>query len=198
VPNAQLRLIVSKTQPTGRGDNNYNWVLIKSDNLRQKSYVEQLLSGTTNVAGRFEFRNVEPGRYLQLAYWGKGVPESRSLAFDESRPGESDVVTIKLPAPAVLRGKLDRGQLHDADSIMVMGHDEAFQKFEIKLDKEQSSFEFAELPPGKYSVGVYSKPVPFTENGAQMYRTSPIAGQNVSIKAGETKELEFRERQERP
>ena len=84
-------------------DNNFNWELIKNGQLAEKSYCEQFLSLTTDVQGRFEFQNILPGKYLQLAYWGKGVPQGRSLAFDKTQPGKTDAVTIKLPEPATFR-----------------------------------------------------------------------------------------------
>lgn len=190
---AQLRLIVSNSRPTGADDNRFNWVLIDSGQLGQKPYCDQFLSGVSDDEGRFEFKSILPGKHLQLAYWGKGVPRGRSLAFDETRPGESDTVEIKLPAPARIRGTIKRERFTNAGSIQLSLAGAAFQEYKSNLAEEQSSFDFDDLPPGEYWVSVGSKPVEFTENGAQFFRISPLASQKVQLQAGETKEVSFTE-----
>ena len=75
------------------------------------------LAGETNAEGRFRFENILPGKYLQLAYWGDGVPQGKSLAFDETKAGETKNVTIRLPEPAVIRGSFVRENFPDAGRV---------------------------------------------------------------------------------
>ncbi len=190
---AHLRLIVSTDPPTGGNDNKFNWVLIKNGQLGQKSYCEQFLSGITGPEGRFEFKNVLPGKYLQLAYWGDGVPQGRSLDFDETQPGASDSVTIKLPQPAQIRGTIERSRFAKAGSIQLSLDRGPWHIYEIKLGEDQATFAFDDLPPGDYSVVVFAKPVAFSENGQQMFRLSPLAQLKIQLQAGETKKVSFTE-----
>jgi beta-lactamase regulating signal transducer with metallopeptidase domain/protocatechuate 3,4-dioxygenase beta subunit len=193
VQGAQLRLIVSSEQPTGANDNKYNWALINSGQLGQKEYVEQYLSYVTNAEGQYEFRNIRPDKYLQLLFWGDGVPRGRSLAFDETRPGKTDPVTIKLPQPATVRGTIDRTKLADAGSMQLNTDRESFLNFEKELTPDQSTFEFHDLPPGKYSLAVVGKPVRFTENGNTFFRYAPLVRETIELQPGENKEVNFKE-----
>lgn len=193
IPDVQLRLIVSTDQPKGKDDNAYNWVLIDSGQLGDKSYVEQFLAGVTNAEGKCAFPNITPGKYLQLAYWGEGAPKGRSLAFDVTRPNQTDNVVIDVPRPAIVRGSFDRAKIHDAGGVQISSSAESFLSFEAKLKADQSTFEFRDLPPGSYWASVVSKPVTSMENGHEMHRISPLASQKIVLKAGEEKEVHFDE-----
>lgn len=193
VPNAQLRLIVSSEQPTGRDDNRFNWVLIESGDLAQKSYCDQFRAGVTDSSGHFQFDEIPPGKSLQMAYWGTGVPRAKSLAFDETRPDKMQDVTIRLPHPAVVRGSLDRTKFPDAGTIKVIYGIGGFEDHEFKLEDKQETFEFNTLPPGRCTVIVYEKLVPYVENGIQFARSAPLASQKVALKPGEVVELRFDE-----
>lgn len=189
---------MSSDQPTGLNDNKFNWELIKLDQLGQKPYCDQYLSHVTDAEGRFEFSNILPGKYLQLAFWGNGVPKGRSLAFDETRPGKTETVTITLPQPASLRGTVDRTTLTDVGFIQLSKDREAFHDYNIELRDEQTTFEFNDLPPGTYSLAVMGKPVRFTENGQVFSRISPIAHVVVELGAGENKEADLTEPDRNP
>ncbi len=191
LPNVQLRLIVSTDQPTGSDDNAFNWVLIDTGQLGDKSYVEQFLPGATDGEGKCEFKDILPGKFLQLAYWDDGVPKGRSLAFDETRSGQSDNVVIDVPRPAIVRGSVERSKFPDAGRVRISGAAESFLSFETKLAADQSTFELRDLPPGAYWISVDSKPVRFTENGHEMSRISPLASQRLVLKPGDVKEVRF-------
>lgn len=189
----QLRLIVSTEQPEDSNDNKFNWYLIKNGQLAQQSYCEQFLTGVTDSNGRFEFKEIVPERYLQLAYWGTGIPRGKSLAFDETKAGASEDVTIQLPKSATIRGQIDRSKLAKAESVRLMLSAGGGEHAEFKLRDNKDTFEFGDLSPGEYSVIVEAKPVRFVENGNEFSRSSPIAHQKVTIKAGEVKDLSFTE-----
>ncbi len=190
---AQLRLIVSTNRHSGDLIAKPNWALIKSGQLAQKSDCEQLLSGVTDADGRFEFKNILSGKHLSLAYWGDGVPQGRFLDFDKTRPGGSESATIKLPNPAQIRGKIERSRFPDAGSVsLILQHDGA-PEFKLKLDDEQGSFAFDDLPPGEYLVVVLAEPVEVIRDGSTLYRANPLAQQKIQLKPGETKAVLFRE-----
>ena len=179
------------SQPLGMNDNDFNWELIKNGQLAGKSYCEQFLSLTTDVQGRFEFQNILPGKYLQLTYWGEGVPQGRSLAFDKTQPGKTDAVTIRLPEPAIVQGKIDRSKFPDIGPIQLSRNQEAWHNYEITLKEEQGTFEFRDLPPGDYGIVVLGKPVRYSENGQTYLSTSALAAQQFRLAAGATKQVSF-------
>jgi beta-lactamase regulating signal transducer with metallopeptidase domain len=191
IPSVQLRLIVSKDQPTGRDDNRFNWVLIESGQLGQESYVDQFLTGVTDADGKCAFTKIHPGKYIQLAYWGKGVPKQRSLAFDETRSGKSDNVVIDIPAPAIVRGSVDRSQFPEAGSIRISDPSEGFLDFEVKLKDDQSIFELRDLPSGNFTISVASKPVPYIENGSQYARITSLVSAQIVLEPGEITKVDF-------
>lgn len=183
---AQLRLIVSTDQPLSKNDNNFNWSLIKGGQLGRKSYCEQFLAGETNAEGRFRFANILPGKYLQLAYWGDGVPQRKSLAFDETKPGEANDVTIRLPEPAVIRGSFIRENFPDAGRVYLGS---SGPNAEIPLKEGQSTFEFADLPPGSYTVGIITERSRMKDGST--YSAKTLARTRISLKAGQVETVEF-------
>ncbi len=134
VGGAQLRLIVSTQQPTGANDWHYNWYLIKSDQLGLRSeWCDQFLPLVSDSQGRFEFRNVTPGKFLQLAYWGDHVPQGRSLAFDKTQAGGTQSITIELPQPATINVTLDIAKFPNAGAIQAQLSPSSFQVYGIPL-----------------------------------------------------------------
>ena len=190
VSKAQLRLIVTSQQPTGDDDKNYNWYLIKSGQLADRASCDQFFEMTSDSAGRFEAKNVLPGKYLQLAYWGDHVPQGRTLAFDETRPGVAESITVQLPKAAKITGTIDLSQFPDAGEITATIAGQAFHTYEHKLTADKTAFEFDDLPPGEYSVVVMSKPIRSLED-ERFSSLHPLASQKMNLHAGETKEVRF-------
>ena len=191
ISGAHLRLIVSPERSTGKDDNKFNWALIESGQLGQKSYVEQYLPGVTDGDGKCEFKNVAPDMHLQLVYWGDAVPKGRWLEFAKTRPGKSETEVIKMPAAAVVRGTVDRSIFPDAGAIRLSIATEAFLSFQTKLAPDQSAFELKNLPPGNYWISVDGRPQIFSENGHQMSRIAPLVSRRLLLEPGDEKELNF-------
>ncbi|MAG95047.1 MAG: hypothetical protein CMJ48_15075 [Planctomycetaceae bacterium] len=190
---AQLRLIVATDQPTGVGDRRFSRSLIETGNLGRKSYCEQFLSAVSDAQGRFEFKNILPGKYLQLAYWGKGVPRGRSLAFDETRPGKMEPAAIKLPEPATIRGTIERSQFPQLGSVQLVRQQGTGASYKITLKDDKTTFAFEDLPPGPYSLFVSAKPVRYSENGNTFFRVSSFARRELSLKPGDTRTVRITE-----
>lgn len=193
VSGAKLRMIVSKGQPAGPHDNQFNWVLIDSGQLGQKPYCIQFLSGTTNAEGRFEFKQIQAGNYLQLAYWGQRVPKGKYLNFGKSVASGNDEVTIELPEPARIEGTIDRSKFADAESVELYLNSGDFHHYQLKLKPDQNEFAFDDLPAGQYQVNVVAKAESFTENGNTFYRNPQLAIRQVRLAAGQVEEIEFLE-----
>lgn len=193
VSGAQLRLIVSTTPPLTADDNSYNWSLIENGQLGKKYYCEQFLAGTTDSQGRFQFEQIRSGKYLQLAYWGNGVPRAKSLAFDKTHPETGQEITIKVPQPAAIRGRLDRQKFPEAGSVQVTRNRMNFDYLKVDLHADQETFQFETLSPGKYSVTLYSKLVPYTEKGVRLASSSPLSIQEIELQPGQTLDLQFLE-----
>jgi hypothetical protein len=139
------------------------------------------------------FTDVLPERYLQLVYWGDGVPKGRTLAFDETKSGRTESIAIRLPRPATIRGAFDRSKFPDAGSVSASLMGDSWHQYEIELTEGEEAFEFRGLPPGEYSVAVRSKPVRFVEDGNIFFRISSLASEKMQVKEGEEKVLYFNE-----
>lgn len=187
----ELRLIVSSIRPAGEADNKFNWVLITSNGLKHHSYCEQFLAGVTDDNGEFEFENILPNRFIQLAYWGKGAPQARTVLDEKTESGKTKSLTIELPQPAIIKGTIDRTRIPQANSINLMRRDAAFQHFEIELADDQNAFQFDDLPEGDYQISVNAKPKSFIKNGNKMFTRPILASQRVSIHPGDVKFVEF-------
>jgi beta-lactamase regulating signal transducer with metallopeptidase domain len=191
VSGAHLRLIVTSQQPASDHEPHYNWLLIKSEQLAQRpEWCDQYLSLDSDDNGKFEFKNVLAGKFLQLAYWGKHVPEGRSLAFDKTEPRVPQTITIKLPKPARIRGAIDQAKIPNAGEIQAMLAADSFHMFQTPLHAGQTTFEFNDLPPGTYNVLVASKLVPSKED-PRMSTSTTLASWTVHLKPGETADLKF-------
>ena len=115
VAGAQLRLVVTSEQPASDHEAHYNWICSSPTSLpNSPSGASQYLSLVSDADGKFEFKNVLAEKFLQLAYWGKHVPEGRSLAFDKTEPRVPQTITIKLPKPAAIRGTIDQTKIPNA------------------------------------------------------------------------------------
>jgi hypothetical protein len=191
VAGANLRLIVTSQQPVNDHDNHYNWILIKSDQLAQRpEWCDQYLRFVSDADGKFEFKNVLAGKFLQLAYWGKHVPQGRSLAFDKTEPQVPQTITIKLPQLATIRGELDLARLPNAGEVTASLDREVFNDQRVRVTAGLKSFEFADLLPGNYTVAVMSKVMP-SKDEPGMGVSMTLASWKVHLKPGETADLKF-------
>jgi len=191
VAGANLRLIVTSQQPVSDHDNHYNWILIKSDQLAQRhEWCDQYLRFVSDADGKFEFKDLLAGKFLQLAYWGKHVPQGRSLAFDKTEPQVAQRITIKLPRPATIRGTLDLASLPNAGEVTASLDREVFNDQRVRLTAGLKSFEFTDLLPGNYTVTVMSKVVP-SKNEPGFGVSTTLASWKVRLKPGETADLKF-------
>jgi len=188
---ARLRLIVTAEQPASAYEQHYNWILLKSDQLSQRSeWCDQYLSLVSDPEGKFEFKNVLAGKFLQLAYWGKHVPEGRSLAFDKTEPQVAQTITIKLPQPASIRGTIDQTKIPNAREIQVMSTADPYRVYQAPLRAGQTTFGFDDLPPGAYDVLVASKLVP-SKDEPDMMTSTTLALRRARLQPGETKAVVF-------
>jgi beta-lactamase regulating signal transducer with metallopeptidase domain len=190
VGRVQLRLIVSTSPSDGDNDNRFNWALIDSGQLGKKDYVEQYLSAVTGEDGTFALKDVLPGRFLQLAYWGPSAPKGRTLALAKTKPGTSQSVTIRLPEPAAIRGSFDAAAFANASRMSLTLQGQPFHHYELELANGKSDFAFENLPPGKYWLSVVGQPQRHADN-PQMLSHPPIASRLLTIEAGKALEVRF-------
>jgi protocatechuate 3,4-dioxygenase beta subunit len=191
VGGANIRLIVSTVRPNGPDDNDFNWIITKSGDLRNKGYCDQFLQAVSDSQGQFEFKHVLPDKYWQVAYWGEHVPQGRLLSDDSTRPGRLEKLTIALPRPARIEGMIDRAKYPEAGSVTAeLVARSPWNRFEARLADGQRTFDIGDLPPGEYNVYLQSKPVRSKER-AGMFTSRSVANQRVRLKPGETKAVKF-------
>ena len=191
IPDVALWLIATKISPRSLPANDFNWALIhaRDNQLEKKPYVEQYFRGTTDTDGKFEFSKISPRMYLQLAYERKGVPAGRSLDFDSATAGKSETVVVKVPRPAIVRGSIDRNIFPDAIAVTIWGND--FFNVEAKLMEGQSTFEFPDLPSGKYTIRVTGPYEETSAKGNSERQRRTLATKRIELQSGETKEIQL-------
>jgi beta-lactamase regulating signal transducer with metallopeptidase domain len=190
VPGVQLRLIVSNTPAIGVDDGRFNWVLIDVGQLASKDYVEQYLSAVTNTDGKFEFKEIRPDKYLQLAYWGDRAPKGRELAFEKTAPGASQSITINLPKPATVHGSFEKEPFAKASQVRLSQQDRSFQDYQYPILEGKTDFAFQNLPPGRYWLSIIGQPERNSKD-PQLITLRPIASRLVTIEPGDTVEVNF-------
>lgn len=188
VGGVQLRLIVSASPSNGDNDNRFNWALIDSGHLGQKGYVEQYLSAITDDGGKFELKELLPGKFLQLAYWGKRAPKGRTLAIGKTKPGATQTITVQLPEPTTIRGSFDTEAFPNASRISLTHQDQPFHRYEHALAKGQSESEFEDVPPGRYWLSVVGQPERHADN-PQMFSLRPLASRRLTVEPGKLLEV---------
>lgn len=190
--NAQLRLMVSTDKPTGLSDGRFNWTLIKSGHLERLSYCDQFLKGVTTADGRFEFTNLLAGKHLQLAYWGDNVPHGKSLNFTITAAGKGEDVTIQLPQPAMIRATINRDGVAGA-SLVYLSASSATGGYstELTLADDQTTFEFKDLLPGSYTLGVTTERMRVPVNGRTTYQSKILARRQLKLAPGELVDVDF-------
>jgi hypothetical protein len=154
--------------------------------------VAQFLSAVSDAQGRFTFRDILPGKYLQLAYWGPNAPKSRSLAFAKTKPGMGQTVTIDVPEPASISGSFDTKTFPDSGSIALTRKDDPFHSYQSELAARQTEFRFENVPPGSYWLSVVLRPERNKDQPA-MYTLRPIAARSLTVEPGGSYKLQFTE-----
>ena len=152
----------------------------------------QFLSAVSDAQGRFTFRDILPGMYLQLAYWGPNAPKSRSLAFAKTKPGMGQTVTIDVPEPATISGSFDGTTFPDSGSIALTRKDDPFLTYRSELATGQTEFRFENVPPGGYWLSVVRK-LERSKDHPQMFALRPIAARSLTVEPGGSYKVQFTE-----
>ena len=188
----ELRLIVTTSASTGEDDHRFNWQVIDDGTLGRVPNVAQFLSAVTDAQGRFAFRGVLPGMYVQLAYWGPNVPKSRSLVFAKTKPGMGQTVTIDVPVSANISGSFDGRIFPDSGSIALSRQDNPFNSHSFNLTAGQTEFRFENVPPGSYWLSVMHK-LERNSSHPALGTLRPIASRSLTVEPGGTYKVEFTE-----
>ena len=107
VSGANLRLIVFY----GDNDRRFGWYQIKDNRLGASTDCDQFLQAVSDSEGRFEFKNVLPGKRWHLAYWGAHVPQGQKRGDGLTQAGRAETVTVTLPKPARIVVTIDRANM---------------------------------------------------------------------------------------
>jgi protocatechuate 3,4-dioxygenase beta subunit len=190
VPGANLRLILSSSVYS-ENDYRFNWWQIRNNQLAGSAECDQLLQAVSDSAGRFEFKNVLPGKHWQLAYWGVHIPETRNRSTTLTTAGNAETVTIKLPKLSQIVVTIDRVKYPDATQLNTQLKGTWSQSGQVMINAGQSKFEIEDLAPGTYFVAVRGKPVPVKTPQGTYYNTPTLGNQTIQLKEGETKSVKF-------
>lgn len=195
VRGANLRLIISSTPAKGPDDPNFDWYLITGElggvpteipEMTGFSFCDQFLKAVSDSQGRFEFKDLLPGKHWQLAYWGRGVPKDRVLGPSKTVPGPAPPLTIEIPQPARVIVTIDRIKYPEVWQVGVQPRGEQAE-FEIHLRRGQTKVEVNDLAARDYELLLFARPV-LKDGGLDI---TAIATQSIQLKPGETKEVRF-------
>jgi protocatechuate 3,4-dioxygenase beta subunit len=190
VPGAKLKLIVTSAF-YGENDYRFNWYQIKNNQLGGTTDCDQFLQAVSNSEGRFEFKNVLPGKYWQIAYWGVHVPEGQKQGTSLTRAGHAETVTISLPKLARIVVTIDRVKYAEAMQLSTQLAGRWSQSGQININGGQTKIEIEDLAPGTYTVAIQGKPTPVKTPQGTYYTTPTLSNQSILLKAGESQNVKF-------
>ena len=191
IPDVQLRLVVSTRDVSARDRLSLRRRVAINNNveqLSQLSYVDQFVPGTSDADGRHEFTGIIPGRIVQIAYWGAGVPQDIWTSGSRIGRGKKLDITINVPQPAGIHITIDRKAIPDIYYVQIRSVPFNGGQAAQQLTPNQSSFDYPDLAPGEYQIIVYSLQ---RQKGLNSFSLNMTAEEQVSIKPGEKKELHF-------
>jgi len=187
VSGANLRLIVFY----GDNDRRFGWYQIKNNQLGASTDCDQFLQAISDSEGRFEFKNVLPGKHWHLAYWGVHVPQGQKRGDGLTQAGRAETVTVTLPNPARILVTIDRAKYAEATQLNTVLKGRWPESGQLAINAGQTTLEIGDLAPGTYNVSVLGKPVQVKSPGGTYYTTPTLANRTVLLKAGETQSVQF-------
>jgi hypothetical protein len=201
----EVRLIVAtdRPDPARPGPNNrvvkrdefpFNWQTIETGQIEQIANVLQFQRQTTAADGKFLFERVPSGAEIELAYWGKGVPDGRVDHVEKMPAKERTSLTIKAPAPGRIVATIDKKVFSEYGSIQLSGPNRFCQ---ATPSVDAKSFIFDDLPAGKYEVQIYGKPMR-VENQPGAFTQKVIGRVSVKVDEGREEKVELGEADKAP
>jgi beta-lactamase regulating signal transducer with metallopeptidase domain/protocatechuate 3,4-dioxygenase beta subunit len=190
---AELRLVVASKRSFPRDAFPFNWSMLKSGQVANQDGVEQFLSTTSDAAGNFVFRDVQPGKDIELAYWGDGISQGRVEHLEKLTAEERGAVTIAGVTPGAVHVLIDRKVLSKITSVMLMLQEGGTTKrasdyFSESVSTNETEYEFRNLPPGGYRLNVHGERTRvsaasemFTDKVMRHYDLEVVSGKTVTV-----------------
>ncbi|WP_197231412.1 hypothetical protein [Novipirellula artificiosorum] len=183
----ELRLIVADQRPSPRNRFPFNWQMIESGRPDKRGLVRQLLLGKTDLDGRFVFNQVQPGKDIELAYWGQDVARGRQTSLEDLSPNERRNLIVQTVAGGTIHGKFDPA-LYLIDELTLSGIDGTFRP---QSTDNSTRYEFTGIPAGVYKLRILCVEVNEKTDAAafmtsQMEYTIPLV-----VKSGATLTVEL-------
>lgn len=194
---AQLRLIVARDRQSRPGHTAfpYPWWTIQLGQLPllEADNVVRFDKGTTDAEGRYVFKSVPLKLETELVWWGEDVIPGRIDHFDQRlSQNRGEAIEVVLPKAAKITGRIDRTEFPEAVSIQIHREDGADAQRKLTLlQSNQTTFEIGGLGAGKYVIAIQAN------HGAARGADGPIrpiTSKNITLKEGETTEVNFDER----
>ncbi|VTR94212.1 regulatory protein blar1 : Probable regulatory protein blaR1 OS=Planctomyces maris DSM 8797 GN=PM8797T_09114 PE=4 SV=1: Peptidase_M56: CarboxypepD_reg: CarboxypepD_reg: CarboxypepD_reg: CarboxypepD_reg [Gemmata massiliana] len=180
VAGVEVRLIATEGQRPRDSAFPFNWEMVETGQIGQVAEVLQFQRATTGPGGEFRFRGVPPGDELELVHWGGGTPPGRLRGLENRAAAERTALAVRTPAPASVRGTIDRAAYPDIGRVLLSGNDRFLT---LKLAADGKSFSAEGLAAGQYEVQVYGTSRRVGDRGAST--SDVIARRPVTLIAGE-------------
>ncbi len=181
VRGVELRLIVATDRSDRREDFPFNWEMITSGQLAQIPNVLQLQRQTTAADGSFAFEHVPGDAEIELAYWGKGIPDGRVDHLELLSLKERTGLLVKTAAPARITGTLDRKVFPEFSDILLSGRGRFYRATRAG---DGASFVIEDVPAGEYELQIYSRGKR-TEPDPSGFTTEVIGRKRVTLETGQ-------------
>lgn len=127
---------------------------------------------------------------VELVWWGDTIAPGRADHLELLEDAAGSDIEIRLPAPARLKGRIDRKVYPRAARIMISGPDKSGDYVQVEFQPDQAAYENGNLAPGNYTLslsGPYER-LPGTAGGMT---TKSLALTKITIDEGAIEEIDF-------
>lgn len=162
VAGAYVRLVVGRSIPGEQGVANkwtslYNWVMLESGDIERHAECVQFLKTTTDKEGRFTFKNVRPGKWMEVYCTGPGFAPGRKGDLQKLSAEDLKDVNLDVEPTATLLVTLDRSEFPTAHSVSLRSTslfslDGVFGSTSLVFDGESNKVLFKDIPAGTYHL----------------------------------------------
>ena len=168
----------------------FNWQMIRSGQVSQVDGVSQFISATSGKDGAFAFERIRPAIAMEIAYWRKGISQARVEHIEKLSVEELGNVAIDAITPGIIRGTIDRQALSDVTSLRLNAAESPiyFDYQYAELSADRASYEFRDIPPGKYELTVNGETI---RNQLGGFSNTILQRHAVEVRTGETVTLDI-------
>jgi hypothetical protein len=163
------------------------WSMLQSGQLSYQDYIRTIESTHTAADGTFEFPSLKTP-HIDLAYWGKTVPQTRVENIDDLPADQREHMNITIAPPATLTGKINRDDYPGITSLALQSKSDPTFEIQIPLKDNADQYLFPTVPAGDYKLKISGKMQPNPDGTFQFENRGT---KDITIKEGESQQLDL-------